>query len=255
MMKRRSREHLLESHKKRSYNRWLFGIVAKRYNIVTYVLSFGRDSFWKKWLVSRIPVCDSPRVIDIASGNGDLAFALAKRYPDAIVACTDITPAMLALGRSRHGPVRVAFSLQDMQHLAFRAGEADIVTGGYALRNAPDLEKTLHEVRRVLKAGGTAAFLDFSKPSVAVAAFVEYALLKFWGGLWGLLLHGRPEIYAYIAESLRVFPDRPSLHALLARHGLPVTQSKLFFFGVMEAIVCTAAGPLSETRGTHPRNR
>jgi hypothetical protein len=54
------------------------------------------------------------------------------------------------------------------------------------------------------------------------------------------VLHGKPEIYAYIAESLRFFPNRVQLHELLARHGLPVTQSKLFFFGVMEAILCTA---------------
>ncbi len=248
--------YLKESSAKRSYNRWLFGIVAKHYNVVTGLLSLGRDSYWKKWLVSSIPAYAAPQIVDIATGNGDLALALARHFPGSAVAATDLTPAMLALGLRKRDSGRVAFSIQDMQQLALRSGTADIVAGGYALRNAPDLEKTIHEVRRILRAGGTAAFLDFSKPAGAFAAFVEYALLTCWGGFWGLVLHGRPEIYAYIAESLRLFPNRASLHELLARCGLPVTQSRLFFFGVMEAIVCKAEAPPALQAGeSHPRSK
>lgn len=232
--------HFHESAAKRTYNRWLFRIVAKRYNVVTHLLSFGRDSRWKRWMISRIPAHIAPTVVDIASGNGDLAFALINRFPSARVTGADLTPEMFDLARNNPNRSRVSFVRQDMCNLGFKSGSAHIVTGGYALRNAPDLERTLLEVRRVLHSGGTAAFLDFSKPANSFAAGIEYALLKFWGGLWGLVLHGKPEIYAYIAESLRFFPNRTQLHELLARHGLPVTQSKLFFFGVMEAVVCTA---------------
>jgi ubiquinone/menaquinone biosynthesis methyltransferase len=255
MRSQKTANYLQDAVAKRSYNRWLFGIVAKRYSFVTHALSLGRDAHWKKWLVSHIPGGSAPCVIDIASGNGDLAFALLRKFPDAHVAGADLTPEMFGVARNHRHRSRISFVRQDMSQLGFKSARTDIVTGGYALRNAPDLEKTLCEVRRVLRTGGTAAFLEFSKPASRAAAFIEHLLLAFWGGLWGFLLHGRPEIYAYIAESLRVFPDRPSLHALMASHGLPVTQSKLFFFGVMEAIVCTAAEPLSETCRSHPRNR
>jgi ubiquinone/menaquinone biosynthesis methyltransferase len=238
MAKRHSRDYLTESHKKRLYNRWLFGIVAKRYTIVTWVLSFGRDSSWKKWLISFLPPGNAPFVIDIASGNGDIAFRLMEKYPHSIVISADLTRTMFGLGRKDRQKTEIKYVLQDMSLLGFKNACADIVTGGYALRNAPDLEKSIAEVRRVLKSGGIAAFLDFSKPPSKIAALIEYVLLKFWGGLWGLVFHGKPEIYGYIAESLRVFPDRPSLHALLSRHGLPVTQSKRFFFGIVEVVIC-----------------
>jgi demethylmenaquinone methyltransferase/2-methoxy-6-polyprenyl-1,4-benzoquinol methylase len=239
MAKRHQKDLLADSLSKRSYNQWLFGIVAKRYGLVTRALSFGRDSSWKKGLVSRITACDSPCVIDIASGNGDLALALLRKFPDARVAAADLNPKMFLAAHKRRHP-RVAFAVQDMWALGFKTACANIVTGGYALRNAPDLRITLAEVKRVLKTTGTAAFLDFSKPPNALAAAIEYALLKFWGSLWGLLLHGKPEIYGYIAESLRLFPDRPALYSLLAEAGIPVTQSKRFFFGIVELIICRA---------------
>ena len=87
----------------------------------------------------------------------------------------------------------------------------DIVTGGYALRNAPDLGTAIDEISRVLKPCGVAAFLDFSKPSGKILQKMEYWALKTWTGPWGTLLHRNREVYRYIAESLQPFPDRSQL--------------------------------------------
>jgi ubiquinone/menaquinone biosynthesis methyltransferase len=232
--------------KKRMYNRRLFGIVAAHYHFLTRVLSFGRDPTWKRWLVDRLPPDGTPVVIDIASGNGDIAFRLRKKYRSSPIFAADLTPEMFASTRLSRRVSNIAFVIQDMSELGFKNTSADIVTGGYALRNAPDLEPTLAEIARILKPGGIAAFLDFSRPSGKIPAFIEYVLLKSWGGLWGLLLHGNPEIYGYIAESLRVFPDRASLHALLSTYDIPVSQSKTFFFGIIEVLICRAKKPISE---------
>jgi demethylmenaquinone methyltransferase/2-methoxy-6-polyprenyl-1,4-benzoquinol methylase len=113
----------------------------------------------------------------------------------------------------------------------------DVVTGSYALRNAPDLRVALREIRRILKPGGTAAFLDFSKSPNFLSQCFTYRLLKFWGGFWGLLLHGTPEVYAYIAESLDQFPDRAALRDLLTQEGFTNIQSQKFYFGIVELIV------------------
>jgi demethylmenaquinone methyltransferase/2-methoxy-6-polyprenyl-1,4-benzoquinol methylase len=234
----RSENYLTVPHEKRLYNRWLFGIVAKRYNIVTWVLSFCRDSSWKKWLVQNIPLSDPSMIVDIASGNGDIALRLRRKHPSVAIIASDINREMVDPVRRHIAISRVPFVVQDMSLLGFKSGCADIITGGYALRNAPDLETTLAEIRRVLKSGGTAAFLDFSKPSARTAATIEYFLLKFWGSFWGLIFHARPQIYGYIAESLRVFPDRTTLHSLLSKHHLAVLRSKRFFFGIVEAVVC-----------------
>jgi demethylmenaquinone methyltransferase/2-methoxy-6-polyprenyl-1,4-benzoquinol methylase len=115
----------------------------------------------------------------------------------------------------------------------------DLITGGYALRNAPDLDRAFAEIVRLLRPGGHAAFLDFSISPHPVARAITLALLRFWGGLWGLLLHGNPRVYAYIADSLAVYPDRLALRQQAARHGLGVLRSRAFFFGMLEVIVFT----------------
>ena len=120
--------------------------------------------------------------------------------------------------------------------------DMDIISGGYALRNAPDLGITIDEVSRVLKPGGVAAFLDFSKPTGKFSQHIEYWLLKLWSGLWGILLHRNHEVYSYIAESLRRFPDRGTLHSLLQAKGYRIVTSRLYFFGITEIIVIEKSG-------------
>jgi demethylmenaquinone methyltransferase/2-methoxy-6-polyprenyl-1,4-benzoquinol methylase len=114
---------------------------------------------------------------------------------------------------------------------------ADVVTGAYALRNAPDLGQTLDEIRRILKPGGVAAFLDFARPATRCLGVPEYWLLRTWCGFWGMTLHANPEIHGYIAPSLKVFPDRSQLRALFAERDLDLTASRPFFLGIVELLV------------------
>ena len=112
----------------------------------------------------------------------------------------------------------------------------DTITGGYALRNASDLEHLLKEVHRILKCGGHAAFLDFSKPANNLLQKVSYLLLKVWGSFWGIVLHGNHEVYGYIAESMKIYPDRKTLRAMIQDAGFSNIQSRLYSLGVMELI-------------------
>ncbi len=134
---------------------------------------------------------------------------------------------MLARARRRRGAGRVSFRLGDLSRLPYPAESFHLVTGGYALRNAPDLRKCLREVFRVLNSGGTAAFLDFNRSPVPWLGRLQVWLLTVWGGLWGLLLHGNPEVYAYIAETLALFPDRAGFEQLLRELGFRRVHSRL----------------------------
>ena len=116
-------------------------------------------------------------------------------------------------------------------------GSFDIVTGSYAVRNAPDLGQVFAEIRRILKPGGSAVLLDFSRPQSRSLQRLQYGLLKGWCGFWGLLLHGNPEIHAYIAASLQTYPDRPTLHALVASRGLRKERARRFYCGMLELLV------------------
>ena len=124
-----------------------------------------------------------------------------------------------------------------MQSLPFEDRSADFVTGGYALRNAPDLNRTIREIDRILRPGGIAAFLDFSKPPSRLGQTVHHAVLKAWGGFWGLMLHGNADVYGYIADSLRFFPDRVELHDRFQGQGFTLRSRHRLYGGLLELTV------------------
>lgn len=229
------REHLGDPVSKRALNARLFETVAPRYDAITRGLSFGRDRAWKDRLIAALPPFPAPDCLDLACGTGDLAFRLARRYPAGRVLGLDLTPAMIARARARgDSQPRVRFEVGDLGRTGLPDASFDVVTGGYALRNAGDLDEAIAEVFRVLRPGGVAAFLDFSKPPGRAAQAVERALLKLWGGIWGLALHGNPDVYGYIADSLAVHPDRRELTRRFAAARFQLLMSRTFFFGVVE---------------------
>lgn len=222
---------------KRCFNEKMFCEIAPEYDSMTRVLSLWRDRSWKEELVAALPSVQVPSCLDLACGTGDIAFLLAQRYTDASILGIDITDAMLDRARNRNRFSHVLFVKQGMERLDFPEESFDIITGGYALRNAPDLESTVAKIRRILKTNGVCAFVDFSKPPGKLAWRAEYRLLKAWTGFWGLLLHRNPVVYGYIAESLSLFPDRRQLRELLAVNGLTVVTSRLRFLGIIELLM------------------
>ncbi|MFM9059876.1 MAG: class I SAM-dependent methyltransferase [Planctomycetaceae bacterium] len=232
---------------KREYNEVLFAEVARRYDLVTRALSLGRDQAWKRALLASLPHPDAapgggaPVCVDLACGTGDVAFALARRYPQGTVRGVDLTPEMLTIARSRNRFPNVTLELGDMHQLPFPSGSVDVVTGSYALRNAPALDVALREIHRVLRPGGTAAFLEFSKSPHWLGQRLTYGVLYVWGAFWGLLLHRQPAVYAYIAKSLWRFPDRILLRRELAQTGFTELSSRQFYFGTLELITVAKA--------------
>jgi demethylmenaquinone methyltransferase/2-methoxy-6-polyprenyl-1,4-benzoquinol methylase len=143
---------------------------------------------------------------------------------------------MLEIADKRTDLFNVSLVEGSMAELPFDSASIDVVTGGYALRNAPDLNQTLDEIARVLRPGGRAAFLDFSKPRNRFGRLLSHAALKFWGGFWGLVLHGNPDVYGYIADSLKLYPDRTALRERFAVRGFTLQSSTRFFGGLLEAV-------------------
>ncbi len=269
-----ARETFGRAETKREYNRLLFTTVAPRYNVATRVLSFGRDQAWKRTLLEMCgeslsggrgnvdPGLGTPgrrlRILDIACGTGDLTLALAARFPDAEIVGIDLNGDMLAKARARlavrsseerptgHRQKRplpsgsVQFIEGDMSSLPFSDNTFDLITAGYALRNAPDLSATLGEIRRVLSPEGVLGVLEFSRSHRPAVSTVSGGLLSFWGNLWGRLLHGDGAVYGYIARSLAHFPNRREVARLLADKGFSRFDRRLRMFGMLEITV--AAG-------------
>jgi ubiquinone/menaquinone biosynthesis methyltransferase len=231
---RRDADYLTNPYKKKAYNRKLFSIVAKKYDRVAAILSWGRDRVWKKKLVSKLPELSEGRILDLACGTGDITAALAKKYSQSMIVGVDLTHGMLKLACAAHPFSNIHFVMQDISGVGIKDKSIDIVTGGYALRNAPDFDQTLHEIHRVLKPGGIASFLDFSKSHHNGRQNLGYLVLKTWGSIWGILFHNNPDIYGYIAESLRAYPDRRTLKKKVLSHGFTEFHSRTFFLGLIE---------------------
>ena len=229
-------EHLNSPEAKQGFNKKLFAEVAPKYDFITKALSFGRDAAWKRHLIQTLPEKTAPVCIDLACGTGDFTRMLAERFPDGDVTGLDLTPAMLELAKKQTANPAITYLEGSMAALPFDDESTDLVTGGYALRNAPDLDQTLGEIARILRPNGTAAFLDFSKPRNSAGQTLTHLALKIWGGFWGLILHGNPDVYGYIADSLRTYPNRTTLQQKCTRHHLIPTHTKRFFGGLLEVI-------------------
>jgi demethylmenaquinone methyltransferase/2-methoxy-6-polyprenyl-1,4-benzoquinol methylase len=202
---------------KRRHVRTLFATIADRYDFITVVLSYGRDRAWKRRLVDLVAPRMGERVLDLATGTGDIAFDMAAR--GARVTALDITPRMIELAKVKPGAAGVDLLVADMAALPFANGTFDAVTVGYGLRNVSDLGLAIEELFRVVKTGGRVASLDFNRPSNRVVRAVYLAYLTVVGGMLGWALHRDPDTYRYIPASLRNYPGADGVSRMMSARG------------------------------------
>jgi ubiquinone/menaquinone biosynthesis methyltransferase len=202
---------------KRRYNRRLFGRIAGRYDLVTVLLSYGRDRRWKARLIELAGIAPGDRVLDLACGTGDLALLASAR--GAHVVGLDLAEPMLRYATAKAPPGTVAYVCGDMGALPFRDRSVDVVTSGYGLRNVPLLDRAVAEISRVLRPGGRFLSLDFNRPDRALVRAAYLAYLSAVGAALGLFLHRDPDTYRYIAASLRRYPGARQVAARLTAGG------------------------------------
>jgi demethylmenaquinone methyltransferase/2-methoxy-6-polyprenyl-1,4-benzoquinol methylase len=202
---------------KRRYVRRLFATIADRYDFITGFLSYGQDRRWKRRVIRLAELRGSDRVLDLACGTGDLLFAAVPpaRYGVGL----DVTHRMLQLARQHRTDARSPLVTGDMMALPFRDGGFTVVTTGYGLRNVPDLDQAIREIHRVLAPGGKLLSLDFNRPANGLVRAAYHLYLSVVGSLLGLALHGDPDTYRYIPESIRNYPGAPAVAAMMRNHG------------------------------------
>jgi demethylmenaquinone methyltransferase / 2-methoxy-6-polyprenyl-1,4-benzoquinol methylase len=216
---------------KRRYVRALFATIADRYDLITVLLSYGRDRAWKRRLVRLAAPAPDTLALDLATGTGDIAFALQSR--GAHVVGLDLTPRMIELARAKASARGPAFLVGDMQALPFPTGSFDLVTTGYGLRNVPDLPGAIDEMLRVLKPGGHALSLDFDRPSSAIVRGIYLFYLAVVGGALGWMLHGDPDTYRYISASIRRYPGASAVAQLMEARGFVEVRRHRVLGGLM----------------------
>jgi demethylmenaquinone methyltransferase/2-methoxy-6-polyprenyl-1,4-benzoquinol methylase len=232
------RDRIATPEGKRAYVRTLFATIADRYDLITRVLSYGQDRRWKRHLVALARVDGDTRALDLATGTGDIAFALAAR--GARVVGLDITPRMIEIARAKRDAAttdartgRLHLLVGDMMALPFPDKSFDVVTTGYGLRNVPDLRAAVSEIGRVLKPGGRALSLDFNRPKNAAVRAVYLAYLSVVGGAIGWMLHRDPDTYRYIPASIRNYPGAEAVARLMETSGFGSARYDRVLGGLM----------------------
>jgi demethylmenaquinone methyltransferase/2-methoxy-6-polyprenyl-1,4-benzoquinol methylase len=235
-MKPNLKDHITSKEKKQGYVNRMFDIIAPRYDFITSFLSYGMDRGWKRVLIRMAELKGHENVLDLACGTGDITFAAAARLTAGRAVGLDITHRMLQIAerkrRTEQVP-RVAFHQGDICHLPYGDEQFEVVTGGYALRNVPDLEAGLREIRRVLKPGGHALFLDFGHPPNQAYRWLYLRYLTVVGSGLGLALHGDPDTYRYIPESLKLYPGQMGVEELMRALGFVEVGFRQFGGGIM----------------------
>ncbi len=227
----RLREEIGTPEGKRRYVRMLFATIADRYDFITVALSYGLDRQWKRRVVGRIAPRHGMRVLDLATGTGDIAFALSGG--GAEVVGLDLTKRMIELADAKKNGRSVRFLVGDMLALPFPDRSFDAVTVGYGLRNVPDLALAIDEISRVTKPGGRLVSLDFNRPSNAVVRGAYLAYLTVVGGALGWVLHRDPDTYRYIPASLRTYPGGEGVARLMAARGFSRVEHVKVLGGLM----------------------
>jgi demethylmenaquinone methyltransferase/2-methoxy-6-polyprenyl-1,4-benzoquinol methylase len=222
----------------------MFDKIAARYDTMNRVLSFGLDRGWRRRTVRALQLGAAPRVLDLATGTGDLAVDIARMHPGATVIGLDPSREMLAIAQkklaARGLSGRVTLVRGDAQHLPYRSCEMDAATIAFGIRNVPDRLAALREMARVVRPGGRIAVLELGEPRRGLLARAARFHTRHVVPRLGALLSGARE-YRYLQRSIAAFPPSAEFAALMERAGLHVVEVAPLTFGVCTLYVATPA--------------
>jgi demethylmenaquinone methyltransferase/2-methoxy-6-polyprenyl-1,4-benzoquinol methylase len=214
----------------------MFNNISKTYDFLNHFMSLGIDIIWRKIAINELKKLNPQLILDVATGTGDFAFeALSILKPKKIIG-VDISQGMLDIAKQkitkRNLSDKFEVKLGDSEKLPFDADEFDAVTVAYGVRNFENLETGLADIYRVLKPGGKAVVLEFSKPKV----FPVKQLYKFYfnyitPGI-GKLFSKDSRAYSYLPESVEAFPDGETFTILMDKTGFKNTKNRPLAFGI-----------------------
>ncbi len=218
----------------------MFDEIAGRYDLLNRLMSMGIDQSWRRKTVAAMALPSHARVVDLATGTGDLALMIARLHPDAEVIGSDPSNRMLEVGAEkveRAGLTgRVRLERGDAQALPYEDNSFDGCCMAFGIRNVPDREAALSEMARVTKPGGRVAVLELGEPSVGwLSPLARFHVRKVIPRLGGMLSGSRE--YRYLQESIAAFPPAREFADLMGACGLHVLEVKPLTFGACTLFV------------------
>ena len=213
----------------------MFNNISSNYDFLNHFLSLGIDHLWRKKAIKELKNLQVKKVIDIATGTGDFALASLKLNPDEVIG-VDISSGMLEMGskkmKKKGVDKTIKLILGDSENLPFEDDYFDALTVGFGVRNFENLEKGLSEMLRVIRPGGKAVILEFSKPKKFPVKQVFSFYSKYFIPFFGKRISKDTKAYAYLPESVAAFPEGKEFQDILKKLNYRNVESIILSGGI-----------------------
>ena len=221
--------------------REMFDNIAPKYDLLNHTLSMSIDRVWRRRVVGEVRRAKPGRILDVATGTGDLAIAMARRIRDVQVLGVDLSEQMLAVARrkieARGLDGRIVLDRGDAERLAVADASVDVATVAFGVRNFGALGAGLRELARTIKPGGKVVILEFSRPRNRVfRALYEFYSYKILPRIGGLVSRDK-RAYEYLPASVGEFPAPEEFMAMMARAGFRNCRARSQSFGIAQIYI------------------
>lgn len=226
---------------KRDQIREMFNNIAPTYDLLNHLLSLGIDRRWRSRVVRHVGKSGAAHILDVATGTGDLALAIARKLSDCTVVGVDLSPEMIEVARDKVSKSsvadRIALQVADVECLPFDDSSFDAVTVAFGVRNFQNIALGLEQIKRVLRPGGTFIVLEFSIPRSkifgSIYRFYFHRVLPMVGG-W---LSKDRKAYTYLPDSVDEFPAPARFLEIMREKGFGECRCESQFFGVAQIYI------------------
>jgi len=228
---------------KPAYVREMFSRIARRYDLMNWLMTLGRDQVWRRHAARAAQPPPRGMCLDLAIGTGDLALAVLDVAPRARIVGADFSVPMMRVAQAKmrtRGESRIVFTAGDALRLPFPDATFDCLVNGFLLRNLGDLQRAFAEMRRVLKPGGRAVCLEITQPRAPVFRQLFHMYFYRWVPFIGGMISRDGDAYAYLPDSLTHFIAPDVLRALMLSAGFGQVEYQLLGWGTIAVHVGVA---------------
>ena len=221
--------------------REMFDNIAPKYDLLNHTLSVNIDRIWRRRVVNEVRRARPRRILDVATGTGDLAIAMARRIRDVQVLGVDLSEQMLVVAHrkveARGLDNRIVLDRGDAEHLAVADASVDVATVAFGVRNFGDLVAGLRELARTIKPGGKVVILEFSRPrNRAFRALYEFYSYKILPRIGGLVSRDK-RAYEYLPASVGEFPAPEVFLKMMGEAGFSKCRARSQSFGIAQIYI------------------
>ena len=216
----------LQGQDRAQYVQGMFARISARYDLMNRLMTGGRDIAWRREVIRLADLGPDARLLDVATGTGDILIEALKQHPALLAIGSDFTFEMMVTGKSKEGAQAIGWNAADALRLPFPDNTFDAITSGFGVRNFIDREQAFREQHRVLKPGGRVICLEISKPPKNLLRPFFLFFFNKIVPLVGGIVSGQRDAYAYLPQSVNEFLTPAELKAIMERAGLREVQFK-----------------------------